>query len=116
MPTEVRCVHADALPFLSETVDRWDAIAVDVVNGAEIPWTMFGPAVGDLLVKALRPGGRIVWNVADDTRSLTAFRIAKMLKSIGLATKREAVLDETAGNTLLVATLSTPAPSGQVQA
>jgi len=105
MPADVRCVHADALLFLNEAADRWDAIAVDVFKGAEIPWAMFGPTVGGLLVKALRPGGRIVWNVADDTRSLTAFRIARMLRAVGLTAQRVAVLDETAGNTLVIATL-----------
>lgn len=104
MPADVQCVHADALAFLDETVDRWDAVAIDVFKGAEIPWVMFGPAVGGLLVKSLRPGGRIVWNVADDTRSLTAFRVEKILRAAGLAARRVAVLDETAGNTLVIAT------------
>jgi spermidine synthase len=108
MPMEVGCVHADALSFLEKTVGRWDAIAVDVFKGAEIPWTMLGPTVSGLMVKALRPGGRIVWNVADDSRSLTAFRIAKILRAAGLAVKRVAVLDETAGNTLVIATLKHP--------
>lgn len=105
MPADVRCVHADALLFLNETADRWDAIAVDVFKGAQIPQAMFGPDVGGLLIKALRPGGRIVWNVADHTRSFTAFRVARMLRAAGFAAKRAAVLDETAGNTLVIATL-----------
>ncbi len=105
MPDDVQCVHADALAFLDETVDRWDAVAIDVFKGAEIPSAMFGPTVGGLLVKSLRPGGRIVWNVADDTRSLTAFRVEKTLRAAGLAARRVAVLDETAGNTLVIATL-----------
>lgn len=112
MPTQVRCVHADALAFLDETVDRWDAIAVDVFKGAEIPWAMFGPTVGGLMVKALRPGGRIVWNVADGARSLTAFRVAKILRDAGLAVKRVSVLDETAGNTLVIATHQTNESDG----
>ncbi|MET3666105.1 fused MFS/spermidine synthase [Caulobacter sp. 1776] len=105
MPAEVQCVHADARAFLNETPDRWDAIAVDVFDGVDVPRAMLGPEVGALLAKALNPGGRLVWNVADDAWSLPVFRVVKVLRAAGLAPKRRAVLDETAGNTLVIATV-----------
>jgi spermidine synthase len=102
MPDEVECVLGDALDFLRTTPRQWDAIAVDVFHGAEIPKSMLTTEIGDLLAHALRPGGSIVWNVADSPESWPTQWIAKALKLAGLSPALMSVMDGGVGNTLVV--------------
>lgn len=102
LPQEVRCIHADALAFLRETSDRFSAIAVDIFHGLEIPEAVFTTETGPLLRRALKPGGVIVWNVADHPKSSTVRWIARALALEGLQPKLVSVYDDDLGNTLIV--------------
>ena len=110
LPDDVECVEADALEFLRTTKRQWDAIAIDVYLGTEIPDAMLTNEVGVLLEKRLRPDGVIVWNVAECPQSDTARRIANALALAGLAPSLVSVLAGGVGNTLVVC--HTAPPSG----
>lgn len=109
LPDDVRCVHADAIEFLKTTPGRWSAIAVDLFRGVEIPRAILTGEVAALLVGALKPGGMIVWNVADHPASPTVEWIAKILMSEGLSPELVCVMDADVGNTLVVCRLGAQA-------
>jgi len=102
LPTEVECVHDDALAFLRMTPRQWSAVAIDVFHGVEIPDAFLTSDIGSLLASVVRPGGLIVWNVADSTSSWPARWIAKALRLAGLAPTLVSVMDCGVGNTLVV--------------
>lgn len=102
LPPTVTCVHADAFAFLRETQGRWDAIAIDVFHGLDIPDSMLTTEIGALLAGRLEPGGSIVWNVADGAQSLSAHWIVKALRLAGLKPSLVSVLPGDMGNTLIV--------------
>jgi spermidine synthase len=102
LPDQVECIPADALGYLRTTSLRWDAIAVDVYRGAEIPRAMLTDDVGALLAKSLAPGGRIVWNVADSPQSWAVHWIHRALRLAGFAPSLVSVLAGGVGNTLVV--------------
>lgn len=102
LPADVECVHADALAFLGSTPDRWSAIAVDVFHGLEVPPTLLTTETGGLLRRILKPGGVVVWNVADHPRSPTVRSIVKALVLAGFNPELASVYDDDLGNTLVV--------------
>lgn len=102
LPPEVECVQADALEFLLATTRQWEAIAVDVFHGADIPESMLTQDVGKLLAHALKPGGRIVWNVADAPNSWAVHRIMRAMRLAGFQPFTLAVIEGGVGNTLVV--------------
>lgn len=102
LPQEVECVHSDALDYLRASRRQWDAIAIDVFHGTEIPDSMLTSDVGALLAGNLTPGGLIVWNVADGPRSWPARWIAKALQLTGFTPSMISVVDGDVGNTLVV--------------
>lgn len=102
LPADVRCVHADALDFLRTTTVRWSAIAVDVFHGIEIPEAVLTTEIGALLLGALKPGGVIVWNVADHPKSWTVRWIVQAFANEGRPSKLVSVYDDDLGNTLVV--------------
>jgi spermidine synthase len=102
LPAGVECVKADAIEFLRSTSEQWDAIAVDVYQGTEIPASMLAGDIGSMLAKAVRPGGVIVWNVADGPESRSVQWIAGALRRSGLNPFMVSVLDAGVGNTLVV--------------
>jgi spermidine synthase len=102
LPPQVECVHADALEFLRSAEQQWDAVAVDVFNGSTIPKHLLTAEAGRLLGRVLKPGGTIVWNVADGFQSKTAQRVAKALRVAGFSPMLVPVIEEDLGNTLVV--------------
>jgi spermidine synthase len=102
LPAEVECVHADAIAFLKSTSRQWDAVAIDVFQGTEIPAALLNEGIVALLTSVLTPGGMIVWNVADEPLAWTTQRIAKLLRKGGVDPRMVAVLDGDVGNTLVV--------------
>ena len=76
--------------------------AVDVFHGIEIPQAVLTTDIGSLLLGALKPGGLIVWNVADHPKSWTVRWIVKALALEGLQSKLVSVYDDDLGNTLVV--------------
>jgi spermidine synthase len=102
LPPHVECVHSDALTYLRESGRKWDAIAVDVFHGTEIPDSMFTSDIGALLASNLTPGGLIVWNVADSPRSWPARWIAKALQLADFTPSLISVIEGDVGNTLVV--------------
>jgi len=52
LPDQVECVHADALEYLKTTPRQWDAIAIDVYLGTEIPKSMLTDNIADILTGA----------------------------------------------------------------
>lgn len=102
LPDKVECIHANAMDFLRSTTRCWDAIAVDVFIGEEIPDSMLTSDIGALLTRVLKPGGVIVWNVADSPQSWPTQWISKALRLAGFVTRLVSVLEEEAGNTLVV--------------
>jgi spermidine synthase len=102
LPSQVECVHADALEFLRGTTRQWSAIAVDVFHGTEIPEAILTSDIGALLASRTAQGGLIVWNVADSPQSWETRRIVKALQREGLAPATVSVLDCDVGNTLVV--------------
>ena len=103
LPSAVHCVKADAADFLRATGRRWDAIAIDVFQGVDIPDSMLAADMGQLISKVLVSEGRVVWNVADAPDSMPVRRILRVLQVAGLATKILSVLDGGVGNTLVIA-------------
>jgi spermidine synthase len=102
LPADVRCVHADAVDFLRTTTERWSAIAVDVFHRSEIPEAVMTTEIGGLLLGALKPGGVIVWNVADPPKSWAVRWIVKAFANEGLPSKLVLIYDDNVGNTLVV--------------
>lgn len=101
LPDEVECVPSDAVAYLRSTARQWDAVAIDVFRGAEIPAALLTSDIADLLAKVLEPGGLIVWNVADDTLSWSAQWIARALRQAGFLPVLTPVLEGGVGNTLI---------------
>jgi len=102
LPPAVECIAADALDFLRSTSRQWDAVAIDVFHGVEIPESILTSDIGALLAKTATPGGLIVWNVADGPRSWPAQWIVKVLRLKSLVPRLIAVMDCDVGNTLVV--------------
>lgn len=101
LPDAVECVSADAVAYLRSAARQWDAVAIDVFRGAEIPAALLTRDIADLLSKVLEPGGLIVWNVADDALSWSAQWIARALCRAGFAPVLTPVLEGGVGNTLI---------------
>ena len=102
LPSDTECVHSDAVAYLRATSRKWDAVAIDVFRGCDIPAAIRTGDIGELLSKVLRPGGLIVWNVADAPLSWSAQWIAKALRQSGFDPTLISVLDGDVGNTLVV--------------
>lgn len=102
LPGAVECVHADAVEFLTATRRRWSAVVVDVFHGLEIPEVMLRTSTGDLLRQATRTDGLVIWNVADSSNSETVRLISLALRLAGLSPRPVPVLNQDAGNTLIV--------------
>uniref|UniRef100_B0SXH1 Uncharacterized protein n=1 Tax=Caulobacter sp. (strain K31) TaxID=366602 RepID=B0SXH1_CAUSK len=102
LPEDTECVHADAVAYLRSTPRQWDAVAVDVFRGPKIPAAFLTGDIGDLLHKVLKPGGLVVWNVADDPLSWQAQWIVRALRRSGFAPALAPVLDGDVGNTLVI--------------
>lgn len=102
LPSDVDCVHAEALAFLRATPRRWPAIAIDVFKGERIPKAFIVGDVGAALTRAVDPGGLVVWNVADSPNSHAARQIETLLQVEGWAASRIAVMDADVGNTLVI--------------
>lgn len=102
LPASVECVKADAIEFLRSTSEQWDAIAVDVYQGVEIPDSLLASDIGSLLARAVRPGGVIVWNVADGPKSRSVRWIWAALHRSGLNPIMVSVLNADVGNALIV--------------
>jgi predicted membrane-bound spermidine synthase len=100
MPEQVECVHADAFDFLQSTPRRWDAVAVDIFLGADIPEALISQEFAELLVKVA--GDQIIWNVADGFWSQPARAIAKMLSGAGQTPRIRPAGSLIEGNTLVV--------------
>jgi len=111
LPATVRCVHADALAFLRDTAERFSAIAVDVFHGLEIPEAVLTTEIGPLLLRALKAGGVVVWNVADHPKSTTVRWILQSLTREGLKSSLVSVYDDDVGNTIVVGRHSRDAPA-----
>jgi spermidine synthase len=102
LPPNVECIPADALDFLRSNTRQWDAVAVDVFHGVEIPESILTSDIGALLARAAKPAGLIVWNVADTPRSWPAQWIVKALRLMALVPRLVSVMDADVGNTLVV--------------
>ena len=102
LPDDVECIHGDAMDFLESTARRWDAVAIDVFQGMEIPARMLTDEIVGRLSGVLKPGGLIVWNVADLPLAWTTQRIVQALRRANLDPDLIAVLDGDIGNTLVV--------------
>jgi spermidine synthase len=102
LPANVECVKADAVEFLRSTSAQWDAFAVDVYRGAEIPDSLLAADFGSLLAKAARPGGVIVWNIADGPGSPSFKWIWRTLRRSGMNLTMVSVLNADVGNALIV--------------
>ena len=63
---------------------------------------MLAQDVGKHLAHALKPGGRIVWNVADAPRSWAVHRIMRAMRQAGFQPFTLAVIEGGVGNTLVV--------------
>lgn len=108
MPEQVECVHADAFDFLRSTSRQWDAVAVDVFHGGDIPEALISQEVAERLVKATVPGGQIIWNVADGFWSAQARAIAGVLSGAGQSPQIRPAGHLIEGNSLVVCRLSSP--------
>ena len=113
MPAEVECICADAVDFLRSNTRRWDAVAVDIFRGTEIPDSMFAAEVGEALRRAVAPGGVVVWNVADSQNAWPVYVIRRIMRVAGFVPEVVPVLDMDIGNTLVVcrADLAPPSPT-----
>ncbi len=101
LPEAVECVCADASAFLRATDRRWDAIAVDLFRGHNIPGPFLTPAFAELLIKAT-DGGLVVWNVADGPDSPSARQVVSILRDQGFSARALSVVSPTLGNTIIV--------------
>lgn len=106
MPAEVECVCVDAVQFLLDNTRRWDAVAVDIFQGTEIPDAMFSADVGTALARAVSPGGVVVWNVADSQTAWPVYVIRRMMVVAGFVAEVVPVLHHDIGNTLVVCRLA----------
>lgn len=114
MPADVECICADAAEFLGANTRRWDAVAVDIFRGTEIPDAMFSADVGKALAKAVSPGGVVVWNIADGQNAWPVYVVRRIMRVAGFLTEVVPVLERSVGNTLVVcraAPLSSPGDS-----
>jgi spermidine synthase len=102
LPDATECVHADAVAYLRSTTRQWDAVAVDVFRGSNIPAAILTSDIGRLLSKVLVPGGLVVWNVADAPLSWSAQWIARTMRRSGFEPALTSVLDGDVGNTLVI--------------
>jgi len=102
LPQDVECIPADAIEFLRSTSRQWDAVAVDVFSGVEIPESILTSDVGAHLARTARPGGVVVWNIAGTPDSCSAQLIAKALRREALAPRLLPVMEGGVGNTLVV--------------
>jgi predicted membrane-bound spermidine synthase len=102
LPETVECVHADAVEFLRSTQRQWSAIVVDVFHRMEIPEAMLRRSTADLLRRATRSGGLVIWNVADASSSETVRWVASALRLAGLSPQPAPVLCPDVGNTLVI--------------
>lgn len=118
MPADVECICADAIRFLHDNTRRWDAVAVDIFRGTDIPDAMFAPEVGADLARAVSPGGVVVWNVADSRNAWSVYLIRRMMRGAGFVPEVVPVLADDVGNTLVVCrpALRPPAPDRPVRA
>lgn len=102
MPETVECICEDAVAFLRTNTRQWDAVAVDIFCGTDIPDAMLAGEVGKLLANAVSANGIIVWNVADSQRSWAVHMVQRVLRVAGFKPYVVPVLDRDVGNTLVV--------------
>jgi len=102
LPPAVDCVAADALDFLRRETRQWDAIAVDLYQGVEVPEALLALEVGALLARRLAPGGLIVWNLADTADGPSVQKASQALTAAGQTPTLVPVLEGGVGNTLVV--------------
>jgi spermidine synthase len=102
LPSHITCVHAEAAAFLRSATVKWDAVAVDVYRGFEIPDGVLSEEVAESLLRAVRPGGLIVWNVAADPGCASTERVRNTLKSAGLTPRCLQSIPQGEGNTMVV--------------
>lgn len=102
MPADVECICADAVEFLRSNTRQWDAIAVDLFRGTDIPAAMFAADMGAALAGAVKPGGVVVWNVADSQKAWPVYVIRRIMRLAGFLPEVVPVLDDDVGNTLIV--------------
>lgn len=102
LPADVECVQADAFAFLRSTTRQWDAIAVDLYRGVHIPGSILANDIGLQFAKALKPGGLVVWNVADTPRSWMTKWVSRALKRAGYPASVHSVDQWDGINTLVV--------------
>ena len=107
LPLSVECIADDAIAFLTSTNRTWDALAIDVYSGTDLPSAFLKNEVGVRLRNALNPGGRIVWNVADLQDSNLVLDVVSMLRHAGFSSNVRGVLQWDVGNSLVVAELQT---------
>ena len=111
LPADVECVCADAVQFLRGTDRRWDAVAIDVFQGTDIPEAMFAADVGAALDRIVSPGGVVVWNVADSQTAWPVYVIRRIMRVAGFNPQVVPVLDRDVGNTLVVCRRAMQAPT-----
>lgn len=111
LPDEVECICADALQFVREADRLWDAVAIDVFQGTEIPEAMYAADVGAALARIVSPGGIVVWNVADSQTAWPVYVIRRIMRIAGFAPEVVPVLAHDFGNTLVVCRRVMPSPS-----
>lgn len=102
LPDDVECVPQEATAFLRAARRRWSAIAIDVFRGAEIPTDVLTSDFVRLLGRAVEPGGRIVWNVAEACDADLTKQIVHALEEGGFQSSAVSVLEADVGNTLVV--------------
>jgi spermidine synthase len=102
LPEQVECVHADACDFLASATGKWNAVAIDIYRGFEIPEGVLSARVAQSLTDVLHPGGLIVWNVAADVVSAPADRVCELLRAAGLRPRRLQVVCPFEGNALVL--------------
>lgn len=88
LPRSVTCVISDGLTYMEKTRRRFDVVILDTFMGEIIPEHMrSGPSFGTIQ-KCVNPGGAVFVNVClDGSGDMTADRIARGFKSLGLSAR-----------------------------
>lgn len=102
MPTDVECVTSDAAGFIAQTQESWDAIAIDVFDGVNIPPALLRQAFAQGLARVIAPGGLVVWNVAAGLWETETLAVTETLYAAGFEARARSVYgDERLANTLV---------------
>ena len=76
-PSIVDMHEEDALEYLRRSRQRFDFVFVDLFCGEELPSIVASASFQNCLRAAIRPGGRLVWNLHRDRRSASVRRRLK---------------------------------------